>query len=219
MGRIDLHTHTLLSDGELTPTELASRAVELDHDTLAITDHVGLSNLANVTEQTVEAAEKITEHMEIEVIPGVELSYVPISLIPKLTENARDLGAKLILVHGETIVEPVPPGTNIAALKCEGVDILAHPGLLSLEEAEIAEKTGTYLELTSRDGHSLTNGRIAKLANQTEAKLVVNTDAHGPDDLITSSEAEAIALGSGVDGDILREVLEDNPNSILEGCR
>ncbi|KXB05701.1 hypothetical protein AKJ49_00250 [candidate division MSBL1 archaeon SCGC-AAA382A03] len=216
MGRIDLHTHTLLSDGELLPTELASRAEELDHDVLGLTDHVGLSNLDDVVDQTVKAAERISESMDIDVIPGVELSYVPISLISDLAEEARGLGAKIIVVHGETMVEPVPPGTNIAALKCEDVDILAHPGIISQEEVELAENTGTYLEITSRRGHSLTNGRVVKLAGEIGAKLLVNTDAHSPDDLITYQESEAIALGAGCDEDALETILKDNPNSILE---
>ena len=52
------------------------------------------------------------------------------SLIAPLSCRARALGAQIVLVHGETIVEPVPPGTNHQAIEA-GVDILAHPGLIS----------------------------------------------------------------------------------------
>jgi histidinol phosphatase-like PHP family hydrolase len=42
---IDLHTHTLFSDGELVPAELARRADRLGYRWLAITDHVDSSTL------------------------------------------------------------------------------------------------------------------------------------------------------------------------------
>ncbi|WP_429885909.1 PHP domain-containing protein, partial [Geoalkalibacter halelectricus] len=42
---IDLHTHTLFSDGELIPAELIRRAAVAGYTALAITDHVDLSNL------------------------------------------------------------------------------------------------------------------------------------------------------------------------------
>lgn len=216
MRRIDLHTHTFLTDGELLPIELARRAEDLGYKAIGITDHVGPSNIEPVAKQTLRAAEKINETMDIKVIPGVELTHLPLSLLPDYAEMARDLGVKLVVVHGETVVEPVPPGTNIASMKCEEVDLLAHPGLLSRKEAELAVETDTCLEITSRKGHSLTNGRVARFATEKGAKLVVNTDAHSPEDLITYEEAEAVALGSGLEKGVLSEVLDDNPNSFLE---
>lgn len=215
MRRIDLHTHTFFSDGELLLSELVARAEELGHEAIGVTDHVGPSNMEWVIEQTVKAANKLNGAMDIRVVPGVELSYVPLSLIPELAREAKGKGAEIVVVHGETIVEPVPPGTNIAALKCEDVDILGHPGMLTLEEAQFAEESGTCLEITSRDGHSLTNGRIARLALETGAKLLINTDAHSPDDLLTFEEAKAIGLGAGLEEDKLDEILIDNPKSLI----
>lgn len=217
MGRFDLHTHTFLSDGELLPAELASRAEELEYEALGITDHVGPSNLDWVLERTLAAAETLTEEMETDIIPGVEITYVPLNLLPELAKRAKENGAEIVVVHGETIVEPVPSGTNLAALKCPEVDILGHPGMISREEAELAEEDGIYLELTSRKDHSLTNGRVARMARETGAKLLVNTDAHSPEDLITQEEAGKIAMGSGVREKDLEEVLEKNPKSFLEG--
>jgi histidinol phosphatase-like PHP family hydrolase len=68
-------------------------------------------------------------------IPGVELTHVAPRRIAPLAQRAKELGAGLVLVHGETISEPVRPGTNRAAVECPAVDILAHPGLITLEEA------------------------------------------------------------------------------------
>lgn len=215
MRRIDLHTHTFFSDGELVLSELVTRAEELGHEAIGVTDHVDSSNLDWVIERTVEGSEKLNETMDIRVIPGAELSYVPLSLIPELAKKAKEKGVEIVVVHGESIVEPVPPGTNIASLKCEDVDILGHPGMLTMEEAQYAAESGTYLEITSRDGHSLTNGRVARLALEAGAKLLINTDAHSPDDLITFEEAEAIGLGAGLEEDKLNEVLIDNPKELI----
>lgn len=217
MNRIDLHTHTFLSDGELLPAELVSRAEGMDYEAIAIADHVGPSNLDRVLDQAVEVKEGLNDELEVEIIPGVELTYVPLSILPDLARQAKEKGAEIVIVHGETIVEPVPPGTNLTALNCDDVDILSHPGVISIEEAELAEETGTYLELTSRDGHSLTNGRVAKFAEETGAKLLVNTDAHDPEDLITQDEARAIAVGAGLNEDRLEKVLVENPRGLLGG--
>ncbi len=197
------------------PAELVSRAEDLGYEAIGLTDHVGPSNLEWVLECTLKAAESLTETTDVRVVPGIELTHVPISIIPELAEEAKESGAEIVVVHGETLVEPVPLGTNLAALKCEDVDILGHPGMLSQEEAEIAAETGTHLELTSRKGHNLTNGRVASLAMMEEANLLVNTDAHSPEDMITQEEAEAIALGAGVKEDMLKEILEKNPRSLL----
>jgi len=52
-------------------------------------------------------------------------------LFPKLARKAKKLGAQIIVVHGETLVEPVIKGTNWSAVNCPDVDVLAHPGLIN----------------------------------------------------------------------------------------
>ena len=116
-----------------------------------------------------------------------------------------------MVVHGETIVEPVEKGTNLAALNSPHVDILAHPGFITLEEAELAAARGIFLEITARKGHSLTNGHVAKLARQAGAKMLVDSDSHSERDLLTDSFASAVIRGSGLDDSACREVLAENP--------
>ena len=103
-----------------------------------------------------------------------------------------------MVVHGESPIEPVAEGTNLAAVQCPEVDILAHPGFITLEEARLAGENGVYLELTSRQGHCLANGHVASLAKKLGAKLVLNTDAHSATDLITREEASRVARGAGL---------------------
>jgi histidinol phosphatase-like PHP family hydrolase len=122
---------------------------------------------------------------------------VPPKRIPELILQARALGAAFVVVHGETLAEPVEPGTNRAAIE-GGCDILAHPGLLTPEEAELAAQKGVLLEISARKGHSLANGHVAALARRTGAGLLVNSDAHAPSDLMTPEFQRSVALGAGL---------------------
>ena len=167
---IDLHTHSIFSDGELIPAELAQRAFAAGYKALAITDHVDHSNIDFIIPRIIKVCSKITQAGKIKVFPGVEITHVAPAQIAALADEARKLGAKIVVVHGETIVEPVPAGTNLAALK-SSIDILAHPGLLTEEEARLAAERGIYLEITTRRGHSFTNGHVAQMARKFKANL------------------------------------------------
>lgn len=207
---IDLHTHTLLSDGELCPAELVQRAKSKGYKALGITDHVDLSNLDLVVPQIAQFCQKINHiEKEIQVIPGAELTHLPPSLIPEFASRAREKGAILVLVHGETIIEPVPRGTNRAALDAD-IDILAHPGNISEEEVKIARERGLFLEISARSGHCLTNGHVARLATSLGAELILNTDAHAAEDLITSEQAREILLGAGFTAPKISEIIENS---------
>lgn len=192
---IDLHTHSLFSDGELIPAELVRRFEASGYSVVAITDHVDSSTLDFVVPRIVRAARDLTGG--ITVIPGVELTHVPPSQIDPLCKKAREFGARLVLVHGETIVEPVPKGTNRAAIEA-GVDILAHPGLITFEDARMAADRGVFLEISSRKGHSFTNGHVAKLARDAGAKLVLDSDTHAPGDILGEALARKVVQGAGL---------------------
>ena len=194
---IDLHTHTFLSDGELIPSELVRRAKVKGYKALAITDHVDSSNVEQLVPQLVQVCERLNELDSLVVIPGVEVTHVPPKELEHVVASARAAGAQLVVVHGETLVEPVAPGTNRRALELE-IDILAHPGLITKEEAALAAKRGIALELSARRGHCYTNGHVARMALETGATLVLNTDTHSPKDLLTLSEAKRIASGAGL---------------------
>ena len=194
---IDLHTHSIFSDGELIPSELARRAKVTGYSVLAITDHGDHSNFDFIIPRLVKVCQKLTDAYALQVIPGIELTHVPPEYIYDLAVEARRAGAKIIVVHGETIVEPVVAGTNIAALRAP-IDILAHPGLITEEEAMEAARNSIYLELTTRKGHSLTNGHVAKMARQAKAPLILNSDSHSPHDLVNRDMARKIAVGAGL---------------------
>ncbi len=197
MLMFDLHCHSIFSDGELIPSELVRRVEVLGYKAIAITDHVDHSNMSHVLSGIIRVAEEINTHSDTRLIPGVELTHVPPALIAPLTREARSMGAKVIVCHGETIAEPVKPGTNRAALESD-IDILAHPGLITLEDARLAAEKGIFLEISGRKGHSLTNGHVLKTGREAGARFLINSDGHSPEDFMTSEHARKVGLGAGL---------------------
>lgn len=197
---IDLHTHSFFSDGELIPSELVRRAAEKGYQAIAITDHADLSNIDFIIPRLVKVCRQLQKQEVIRVIPGIELTHVPPACIADLAKEGRSLGAEIIVVHGETIVEPVAAGTNSAAVLAD-IDILAHPGLVSEETARLAAEKGVYFEITTRRGHSLTNGHVACCARKYGVPLILNTDTHSPDNLTTQAFARRIAMGAALTGE------------------
>ena len=194
--RADLHTHSIFSDGELIPAELVRRAVALGHDAIAITDHVDMTNVEFVVKNVVKAAELSSD--EIQVIPGVEITHVPPSKMDKVIADARRFGAQIIVVHGETVTEPVAKGTDMAAVMNPEVDVLGHPGFITEKEAQIAKDNDVALEITGRGGHNITNGHVVNMARLVGAKMVINSDTHAPENLMDEDSARKVAFGAGM---------------------
>jgi len=212
--RVDLHTHSLLSDGELVPAELVRRAAVKGHVAIAITDHVDMTNVDYVVTNIVKAVELSDE--DIRVIPGVEVTHVPPSKMAKVIKRAKELGAEWIVVHGETVSEPVVRGTNRAAVRNPDVNVLAHPGFITDKDAQSAADNGIILEVTGRSWHNITNGYVAGMARQVNANVVINSDAHSPNDLMTEDRAMEVALGAGMTKKEATRAINTLPAEILK---
>ena len=211
---IDLHTHSSFSDGELIPSELVRRAIVIGYKAIAITDHVDYTNIEHVL-SCVRNVKSLEEDYDIRIFSGVEITHVPPAKMPALVRMARKLGAEVIVVHGETSVEPVPQGTNQTAVSLD-IDILAHPGFITPEDALTAKKNGICLEITSRNGHNRTNGHVARIAYEVGADLIVDTDSHSPHDLINDETAFKIAMGAGLDEKGSRKATVTNPMKLIK---
>jgi Histidinol phosphatase and related hydrolases of the PHP family len=124
---IDFHIHSIFSDGELIPAEVIRRAEAIGYKALAITDHADQSNIDMIVPRIVKVFSEIQPYTSIVLLPGIEITHVPPDTIPDLAKEARRLGAKIIVVHGETIAEPVKKGTNKMALQSD-IDILPIQG-------------------------------------------------------------------------------------------
>jgi histidinol phosphatase-like PHP family hydrolase len=153
---------------------------------------------------------------DFRLVPGVELTHVPPKSIPSLAREAKKLGAVLVVVHGETPVEPVQEGTDDASCRCQDVDILAHPGMITEEAMVNAKENGIFLELSYRGGHCLGNGHVARLAKKQGAMLLVDSDAHNIGDHMTPADALGVAQNSGLSVSEAERVVFENPNILLK---
>ena len=194
---IDLHTHSLLSDGALLPSELVRRADEMGLRAIAITDHVDFSNIDFVIPRLVKTCRILNKYWDIVSIPGAEITHVPLEEIGRLVSLARRLGARVVVGHGETISEPVLTGTNRAFINAR-VDILAHPGMITEECVKLAGALGVFLEITTRKAHMKPNRRLIKLALKNRADMVLDTDSHSHEDMITNDKRRAFLTKLGL---------------------
>lgn len=211
---IDLHSHTFFSDGILSPSELVYRAKRIGYSAIGITDHGDFSNMDFIIKRMIKAAKPLQKEYKIMVIPGIELTYIPPRLIGQTIRTARKLGARLVAVHGESPVEPVPPGTNRAAITGR-VDFLAHPGFITHDDAELARKHGILLEITARKGHSKANTHVGSAAKRCGARLIFNTDTHVPDNLISADGIEKVLLSAKLSQDDF-VVMQDNAAQLIK---
>ncbi len=204
----DLHTHSTFSDGVLIPAELIRRAISYGYKGIAITDHADFSNFELIIENQLKLKKEYSS-LQFILLIGIEITHVIPEKIDLLAKLAKNKGADIVVVHGETIVEPVANGTNKAALESKFVDILAHPGLISEDDVKLAIKNNKFLEITTRKGHSLTNGYVLKLAKKFGAKMLLNNDAHIPNDFVKEELAEKIVIGAGGNTEDFKEMIKN----------
>jgi histidinol phosphatase-like PHP family hydrolase len=190
-------------------------AQALEHRALALTDHLSMEDPKPMLARLHQEA-KAWEGTDFTPIVGVELTKIPPRRIAEVARASRKAGAEIVIVHGETIVENVPPGTNHAAIDSGLVDILAHPGLLDPKDAELAQAHSVVLEISGRRGHSLANGYVVRVALEAGTDLVVDSDAHEPEQLIPFEQARRIALGAGVPVSQLSRVLGRTPTELVK---
>ena len=204
----NLHTHSLLSDGVLLPSEIAVRYMAMGYKVIAITDHVDYSNIEAVIKSITEFCNHWPADSKIKVLPGIELTHIPPDQFKPLTKLARDRGIRIIVGHGQSPVEPVVDGTNRAALESD-IDILAHPGLINDADVQLAKEKGIFLEITSRKGHSTTNAFVAEQALKFGAKLILSHDSHTPIDIISPEDLRKVGKISGLDKKAIDKIYRD----------
>ena len=209
-ARIDLHTHSSLSDGDLLPGEMPRHVELLGYDAPAITGHADASNPDRLDANLLCFARDGAGESGVRFVPGVELTQIPPPQIAGLARRAQELGALLVAVHGESPVEQVASGTNRAAIQCPEVDMLAHPGFADEEDAALAAANGTCLELTSKGGHCLSDCQVAGIVLLTGARLLVNTDTHRPHDMMGQAD-----VGAGLGEDEVEVALVTHARELL----
>jgi len=201
----NLHCHSILSDGELLASEIAVRYAAAGYKAIAITDHADYSNIKQAVAGVLAFTRKWPKNSPIIVLPGIELTHLPPEQFKPLAAYARRQGIKVIVAHGETPAEPVIKGTNRAALTAD-INILAHPGMITAEDTRLAARKGIFLEITTRRGHKETNRHVVKQALLYGAKLILNTDSHSPEDIISPEQVTANAVSAGLSRSLIAEI-------------
>ena len=138
----DFHIHVNCSGGRggLLPSEAMRLAKCAGFRAVGLIVRADPSTLPILLPTLKTLVKTCSLYADIEAFAGVELVHVPPALLPDAVGQAREQGAALILAHGESIprqlADVVETGTNLAAINA-GVDILAHPGLITVEDAHL----------------------------------------------------------------------------------
>ena len=206
----DFHIHVSCSGGRdgLLPSEAMRLAKCAGYRAVGLIVRADVSTLPVLLPTLVPLVKTASLYAGIEAFAGAELVHVPPALLPDAVERARELGAALVLGHGESVprhlTDVVETGTNLAAVRA-GVDILAHPGLITPEDAELAAERGVLLELSTAPRHCLANGHVARMAERFGCGLVLGSDASTASDFespeVTQALRKAAALGAGLDAE------------------
>ncbi|MGH7639666.1 MAG: histidinol phosphate phosphatase domain-containing protein [Candidatus Dormibacteria bacterium] len=217
MPVFDFHTHTTISDGHADALEMARRCQKNGYAAYVCSDHVDEGTVSNRVPEIVAACQRVQAELGISAIPAVEVTRVAPDRLAKVAARARSLGALLVVVHGETLGDFPQPGLNLAASRCPDVDILGHPGLITHEAAENARENGIHLEISAAGLHGLTNGHVARAALKAGAALVLDSDAHRPESLLTPERALQLLAGSGLSPEEVSRAADKAPLEILAG--
>ncbi|MGA8207913.1 MAG: histidinol phosphate phosphatase domain-containing protein [Candidatus Dormiibacterota bacterium] len=215
MPLFDFHTHTTISDGHAGPMVMARRCQQNGYAAYVCSDHVDEGTVEHRVPEIVAACLQVTDELGIAAVPAVEVTRVPPERLAKVAARARSLGAQLVVVHGETLGDFPQPGLNLAASRCSDVDILGHPGLISLEAAEQAQSHQVHLEISAAGLHGLTNGHVAQVALKVGASLVLDSDAHRPESLLTADRAQKLLEGSGLALEEVARASAEAPFAVL----
>lgn len=215
MPVFDFHTHTTISDGHADAMEMARRCQKNGYAAYVCSDHVDEGTVDARVLEIVVACRRVGDELGIVAIPAVEVTRVAPDRVAKVAARARSLGAQLVVVHGETLGDFPQPGLNLAAARCADVDILGHPGLITEQAAEFARENGIHLEISAAGLHGLCNGHVAKVALEVGAALVLDSDAHRPESLLTPERALQVLAGSGLAAEAVARVATQAPREVL----
>ena len=197
----DLHSHSVASDGRATITEMAEAARDRGYQYFAVTDHSATHGFGNhVTpdelKRQIERVAEVNERLEgITVLAGTETNVLPDGSVDYEDDLLAQLDWVVASVHTSfNMREENMTKRVITALEHPLVDVLGHPTgrLIGRREPyaldvgaviEAAARTGTFLEINANPNRRDLNENYAREAAAAGVKLVIDSDAHGPETL------------------------------------
>lgn len=203
----DYHIHSTYSrrnHGKSTIEEIVEKAVELNLEEIAITDHGPGHWLFGIQEEKMpEAKEKINKMREkfpqIKILYGVEANILDYDGRTDISDAVRKycdivlcgfhMGAlfttfndafKFTVKNKFSDMAQKNSVAFVKAMKRYDINILTHPGdkiPLDIDMiAKAAEETNTMLEINNSHGHL--NAEEIKIASKYNVKFVINSDSH-----------------------------------------
>ncbi len=195
----DLHSHTVVSDGRNTITEMAQAARERGYKYLAITDHSATHGFGNHV-----TPDDLRRHMErirsiemkgFDLLAGTETNILPDGQVDYEDDLLEQLDWVVASVHTSfRMKEGEMTDRMCAAMEHPLVDAIGHPTgrLIGRREPyavdvdrliEVAARTGTFLEINANPNRRDLNDVYVREAARAGVKIVIDSDAHGTETL------------------------------------
>jgi DNA polymerase (family X) len=198
----DLHMHTTLSDGRADAEAMARRALELGLEYIAITDHSATHGFGNhVTPDAlraqIEEIRALDERLDgLRVLIGTETNIGTDGRPDYDDDLLEQLDWVVGSVHTSfAIGEEAMTERMIAAIEHPLIDAIGHPTGRKIQSRapyavdverliEAAARTGTMLEINSAPDRRDLDDVHARNAAAAGVKIIVDSDAHGPNTMI-----------------------------------
>ena len=231
----DLHMHSTWSDGAYSIEEMVEACRSKGYQYMAITDHSQYLRVANglTTERLIKQIDEIKEinkkYDDIEVLSGIEMDILPDGTLDYSDEILEKVDVVIASIHSsfsqsqEKIMDRLT-----TALRNAHVDIIAHPTgrIIGRREGydvdmdlliQLAKETNTALELNANPNRLDLSAENIRKAQESNVKLVINTDAHSVEHL----DFMKIGIGTARKGWIKKDTVlnASNKEELLQFIR
>lgn len=197
----DLHLHTTETDGRATMEELIAAAKKKGYKYIAITDHSKNVKIANGMDEKrlmrhVERIRKIASKTKgLEVLAGIEVDMLEDGRLDLEDSVLKELDIVIASIHSKFSLDREKQTARILrAMDNPYVNVLGHPSgrlITARRPIEVdfdavfakAAKLGILLEINTHGERIDLNDANARRAKELGAKIVINSDAHGLDQM------------------------------------
>lgn len=198
--RGDLHCHTTASDGRASIEQMARAAQQRGYEYLAITDHSATHGFGNDVSpdellRQIERVHEVDARIELRLLAGSEVNLLPDGSPDYADDLLEQLDWVIASVHTSLRMSAAAMTRRLVAA-CEHpvIRAIGHPTgrLIGRREAyafdahevfAAAARTGTLLEINANPNRRDLSEIHARAAVAAGARIVVNSDAHGPETL------------------------------------
>jgi len=201
--RCDLQMHSTASDGGASIEEMARTCQELGYSYMAISDHSQSLKIAHgLTPERLAEQRKEIDALNAKpggesfrILAGVEVDILGEGKLDLPDKALAELDFVIASIHTGMTQDAATITKRITtAMRNPNVDAIAHPTgrvigqrepyAVNFDEAlQVAKETGTALEINAYPERLDLNDVHARAARDAGIKLLIDTDAHAPDQL------------------------------------